>query len=187
MKSKLIFISVLLFPLYASTQLFYKDTVHLGFGAGIGWPYEYNKTLYSHTSALPSFNFEIERGFFNYDSIFTFSLGLRGTYKYVASNKPNSKAYWHNIVVGPVAKLYFVYFNHKGYIPYVGIMGGVNAITFKDNAFLNSNFYPIDYNGVYPLLYGFIGAKYQSSPKFGIFGEASWGFAYATLGVYLNL
>ena len=177
---------VLLFVIISNTlsaQAFAKDTVHVNFGLGLGWPYKFEK-IYDDIWSVPALTVSIERGFFAFDSVGSVSLGLSGSYKYLQCNRQSKTATWNNIVVGAMARFNLYYFNDKKFIPYVGVFGGINAIKFQDPYYNSSNDYPTNYNGVYPLAYIFAGGKYISTPTFGMYAEISYGFSYLTFGIY---
>ncbi|MDD3877830.1 MAG: hypothetical protein PHT69_14510 [Bacteroidales bacterium] len=172
---------------FSHAQLFSKDTMHMNLSVGIGWSYSFDNALYKNRWSLPSLSAEVERGFFNIGNVGCIAVGMRGTYKYLQNRNPLGDAYWHNVLVGATGKFYLNYFNNLKIIPYAGFFGGFNAITFTDNSFSSSSFYPTNYNGVFPLIYVFGGAKYQSKNNYGILAEFAYGLAFATLGVYWNL
>jgi len=169
------------------SKLFAKDTIHVNFSAGAGWSYAIDRIVYKNMWSLPSFNLEVERGFFSIGDFGCVAGGIRTTYKYLHNRNPNGDAYWHNFLLGGTAKLYVRYFNDIRLIPYAGFFGGINAITFHDNSFPNSTLYPTNYNGLFPIVYVFGGLKYQSKSNYGVFAEFAYGLAFANLGVYWNL
>lgn len=164
-------------------QAFAKDTVHVNFGAGVGWPYKF-EDIYSNIWSPPAFTASVERGFFSFDNIGSISIGLSGSYKYLENKRLNKIATWNNFLIGAMARFNFYYFNDKKFIPYAGAFGGINAIKFKDTFYNTSNDYPTNYNGIFPLAYVFAGVKYISKPTFGVYAEVSYGFTYLTVGIY---
>lgn len=183
MKKSLLILFLALGTHILFAQAFAKDTVHINAGVGLGWPYKFEK-IYASMWSLPAFSASIERGFYAFDSIGSISVGLQLSYKYLENKRLNKVATWNNYLVGATAKFNFYYFNNYKIIPYAGLYGGINAIKFEDTFYSNSNDYPTNYNGVFPLAYIFAGAKYISKPTFGVYGEFSYGFTYFTLGLY---
>ena len=184
MKKIFFVISFLIISSTITAQTFNKDTVHFNFGSGIGWSYHLDKKVYCDLWSLPAFVGTIERGFFDLDSMISFSAGVTVAYKYLENKKTNTIATWNNFLIGATGRLYFNHFSKSKFIPYGGLFGGINAIKFRDNFYSNSNGYPTDYNGIYPIAYIFAGVKYISKPHFGVYGEVSYGFTYFTLGLY---
>ena len=183
MKKVFILVVIVFIAHSIKAQPFAKDTVHINFGAGIGWPYNFEE-IYSKIWSPPAITVSVERGFFSFDSICTVSIGLSGSYKYLENKRLSTIATWNNFLIGAMARVNFYFLNNKKFIPYVGLFGGINAIKFNDSFYSTSNDFPTNYNGVFPLAYVFGGFKYISKPRFGVYAEGSYGFTYLTVGIY---
>lgn len=172
---------------------FNKGSSTLGFSLGAGVDYNYHRG-YGYDSRyvpLPAFAVTFDHGIVENAGPGTVGvggvIGFKSSYYnyYSASNKYRTT--YTNFIIGVRGTYHLTLLKDKTtkFDPYAGVTIGLRIFDYKDNnPHYDDDLYT--YNTVYPIAGAFIGAKYNFSKNFGVFGELGYDISFARIGLNIN-
>lgn len=161
-----------------------SNTIGLFVGGGVSYGY------YGNVTETPSVGVFFDHGLLA--DIGPGTIGIGGVIAFKNSNylynSGNYKATWTNVVVGVRGTYHLTLLKEKNnkFDPYAGITAGLRILRYKDTYYSSLGISPYDYPGAYPLIGGFVGAKYNFAKNFGAFAELGYDISYARIGLNLN-
>ncbi len=161
---------------------FEEGSRSLGFSVGTGINYNY----YGNVTALPAFAVTWDKGIIGDVGPGTIGLGGIVGFKTAYYEYGNDyRASWNNYIVA-LRGTYHIAVRSGKFDPYVGLMAGVRFIDYHDNYYSSSIINPYNYSSVYRVTGLFVGAKYNLSPRTGIFAELGYDISLFRVGICFN-
>lgn len=161
-----------------------SNTIGLFVGGGVSYGY------YGNVTETPALGVLFDHGLLS--EIGPGTIGIGGVIAFKSSNylynSGNYKATWTNIVVGVRGTYHLTLLKEKNnkFDPYAGVTAGLRILRYKDTYYSAVGVSPYDYPGAYPVIGGFVGAKYNFAKHFGAFAELGYDISYARIGLNLN-
>lgn len=163
-----------------STTGFQKGTNTLGIAVGFGLSYGYPGAVKS----LPAIAVVFDHGF---KEMKKGTIGIGGVIGYKGAsfdygNAAGDKAKWTNIIVAARGSYHFHIKNQK-LDPYVGIMAGIRYTGYSDT-YLDKfpAFNTVKYDGIFPAIGAFAGARYSFNAKSAAFAEVGYDISFLKIG-----
>lgn len=164
---------------------FHKGSNTLGIAVGVGVSYGYT----ANAKSLPALAVVLDHGF---KDMAKGTIGIGGIIGYKGAsydygNAAGDKAKWTNIIVAARGTYHFHIKNQK-LDPYLGIMAGIRYTGYSDT-YLDK--FPLlvstKYDGIFPAIGGFAGARYSFNAKSAVFAELGYDISFLKIGYSLGL